>query len=226
MNKHFVGSFDESILPNLDDFKKYYEGTYLILNSSFENSNIVAVQAVDTVAKKVILHNPILGSVMLSENTETDLLVDFPEPGYFYAFTNDERKPYTIHWYARKPARQWKKAPHPQNTVIFNSFNNRYLRTPKLDWKVLSNIYQSKEMYTKTWHKTLKQIETFQLPVIINRFTVLYPYPKENKYFLFFNNTPVAIYNPKEKKITEHDSNFSQEIYDFFNRQGLRYVFK
>lgn len=117
----FVGRFDESCLPNMEEFDKRYKGTYVWVEREDKEGDYFKYtnNAYSPSGIKLIFENS-KGKVITSEYTKTNISVRLPETGYFNP-TNIS----CAYLFTRKPARQFKRGISSDNIRMYSPLRNK-----------------------------------------------------------------------------------------------------
>lgn len=222
----FIGSFDESILPNLNEFSKYFKDCWLkaSIPSYSEKPIIVKVDGVNVPNDEVYLINREIGEIVLNRESEVSLFNDFPKIGYFL-YNN---KPL---WFHKIPARQWKKAPTTGNCGAYDPLDKFYSvksiikhSTYNPTEEILENAYYNRPQYnideviTKFMWTPLLEVNMINNDFIMSRGIM-----NKDYVYLWCKTQPIMKFS-LEKGTTLVDQNFRQEFFDFIRKQNSKMV--
>ena len=206
----FVGRFDPGMLETIDEFRKRYEGTYLLVSppdkepylgyaSAFEDSKILFYNGQD------YKHVPLYSDCKLE--------VVWPETGLFN-YKN------TMHFVERVPDRQWKRAITPKNVAFHNILTGWLSGYSTGRCKVSTDIIEaslasmascgiSEGIHTLTESKELVSY------AMTRSWGVSFHPSVNSKFLLWYNQSLIAEITAKTKKIELIVPVLKQELVDF-----------
>ena len=216
MLSKFIGRFDNSLLEDMDEFRKRYENTYLFITMN----NIRRLYYVTEVrATSILVFHSSVGTLEINRNTEVVLEVAWPEQGLFN-FKNG------LYWAARIPDRQWRRAISTKNIWLSNVVEELYSTGPvKINEDSLEAAFE-----TPVYQGLAKAVEqiatTYSWGVALNRkWGVTHtPSPKVTKNFILWRGRRVVgTVNFKSKTIDVKFPPLLQEVQDLnsYKENGL-----
>lgn len=209
MVKHFIGSFDTSLIKNMDEFRKRYESTYLFLSDEQYDTELVHVDSVHF--DHVSLNTAKGVEITVSRNTNSKLEVIWPD----FRLINTDRN---VSLCARYPLRQWKRAPTYETvrfTYITDKFQYKNVNTSL--FTLINTAVKDKSEYTLSEAINIL-LNSDRIGFALNKQWALLRTVKginPNEYILFFYNNPCAIINYSKKTILCKNNFLFQEIMDY-----------
>ena len=184
MQSKFIGRFDNSLLEDMEEFRKRYENTYLFITM---NKIRLLYYVKEVKADYILVYNSSVGTLELDRDTEIELEVAWPEQGLFN-FNNG------LYWACRIPDRQWRRAISTKNILLSGVVDNFYdLAPPKVNEDSLIAAFET-PVYTSLKQACNQLATTDSWGVALNRkWGVTHtPSPKVTKSFILWRGKRVV----------------------------------
>lgn len=191
-----------------EDFRQKYEGTYCrYLSPITKMKEVFAILGVTINSKSapdITLYNGRVGELFLTYNTETELDFEFPEVGMF----QHEKKALC---FRRRYMRQWKKGVCDGTAIIdwgYGWYSPQHQFS--LSESTLESAFKPKEITSIA--NAIQKLSADYISVALSKHLSLGLSDKEGKYWLWFNNEPIA---EVTDTIRVRIPQFTQEVRDF-----------
>lgn len=197
---------------SIDDFRKRYRGTYVFLDFSGDTH---LVQYVEDSDNEFIFKSPKYGEIVLNEDTvRRTIKLKFPPSGLYNVAGNAV-------FFARIPARQWKRAPCQDNCVILNILNC-FKRVPvKFSIETLNEIYNT--IYPENLDKALAELK--YSTALSNKFGISVSHLADKDTFLFwYKCNPIGVGYKSVKELVIFNKHLFQEVRDFCKRKETQWI--
>lgn len=115
----YIGSFDDSMLPDKNEFAKRYSGSLLMLEGEKVPKGLYKFQGFGyALGETKYIFTGLEGKLFLNEKTDASVSVVYPKRGAFNV-------PHVCMYAARVPSRQWKRGLCSDNVKVFNLVQGR-----------------------------------------------------------------------------------------------------
>lgn len=209
-DKRFVGEFDLSLIPTLDEFDRRYQDTYMLVDiPSVGTGEDVYLYKGSGGGSRCYFMNDLHGEIIINQESECKVKAFFPPVGLF----NDEKKSkaYVLYKY---PARMNRRSICDKNAKIFDPVLFRYsLKPPKFSFDLLRQALARNHVNNLSTAIGMLMAPGAYSVALNDTYMVSNGNKKEN-YFLWFRDLPVGIIveGGREVKI---DGHYYQEFRDY-----------
>lgn len=205
------------IQESLEDFRKRYKGTFLFLD--IKNKRHLVRYETDNEEDFSFFSND-YGDILVDEATARESISFYFPPTGLYNIENG------AHFFARVPARQWKRAPCHDNTSITPILKEIGLHFSNLTLSPSNVDLIFDPAYPPSLEDAIR--EKKMISVALNKNFAISDIHTEdkNKKLLWFQTSPIGVVDPETWTIDVKYHPFYQEVLDFVRKQEYKWTVK
>ena len=195
------------IQESIEDFRKRYKGTYLFLD--IKNKKYLVRYEEDD-QEYFSFSSQKHGILLVNENTaRNNISFHFPKPGLYNLTTH-------AIFFSRYPARQWKRAPHPDNVIVTSINYTSSYKEPisNFDFNIAENIFFPK--YPSSTKEAIEKLKKNTIAINTKFGISKAPKKYDNLFLLLYNCFPIGTIDNKNNTIVVKHTPLLQEVKDYY----------
>lgn len=207
--KRFLGEFDLSLIPTMEEFDRRYQDTYMLVNvpSLPIGEDIYLYKG--SGGGKCYFYNDVYGEIQTNKESECKVRAFFPPVGLF----NDVGHKRALVGF-KYPARMNKRSMCDKNFKILDPiYSKLFGRNSKITFDVLRQAVKAQEVLISTACSLLEH-ESYSVALNGN---YMLSVGSKNETYLWYRDLPIGV---NQENIFKVDSHYFQEFKDYLIQSG------